>query len=357
MASIQKRPGSALPYRVMWREGGRQRSKSFARLNDARRFRAGLELHDEAVSVGTCDVDAAFTEFLRDRLAVCQPRTVERYLTVRNAFVPVIGNRRLDDLTADDIAQWRNDRRARCAAKTVRCDLVCLRAFFNWAVRRGYIKASPAADVALPTVKRGVPGWLDADQTAALLAELAADWEWEIRLVCLLAVRAGLRRNEILTLRWADIDFTERVLRVRGKSRSVRLVPMHPDIEQALMDWPERGPWVFWRQRDRGGNRLRSSAQGKVVNRWLRNHGYGITLHGLRHSFASQLAANGASENEIRDLLGHTSMAVTRVYTHSRDTAKRQHVAQLGCQTPTRATSSGRAAPRGTVTAPAQATS
>jgi site-specific recombinase XerC len=66
------------------------------------------------------------------------------------------------------------------------------------------------------------------------------------------------------------------------------------------------------------------------MNAWLKAHGYGITIHGLRHSFASQLAAAGASEAEIRDLLGHTSIEITRLYTHVRDFQKRTHVLSLG---------------------------
>jgi len=153
-------------------------------------------------------------------------------------------------------------------------------------------------------------------------------------LIVLLGVRAGLRRREIRMLRWYDIR--NDTIQVREtKSKNPRIVPLHPEIKSALADWPKRGDFLFPSKRHGVANDLyRGSAQGKAINAWLASTGYDATMHSLRHSFASQLAAAGASEAEIRDLLGHTSIEMTRLYTHARDTLKRKHVFSLGAEAP-----------------------
>lgn len=355
MASIQKRANQTLPYRVMWRDGGRQHSKSFAKLGDAREHKARVELHQVAVVSQTVDIDTAVTLYLEDRISCCSRETVQRYMSVLNIFCDWLGPKRLDRVRQTDIEQWRNERREKCKPYTVRNDIKNLRVFFGWCVKRGWLIESPATAVQTPKYKRKIPVWLDTLQTEALLGELRAE-SAELYLVALFAVRAGLRRKEIRELRWADLDLGDAPLVRVNETKSVepRLVPLHPALKQALLDWPEVGPYVFPRIRGRQviEEHHRGTAQGKVLNAWLARHGYGITIHGLRHSFASHLAAAGASETEIRDLLGHASLEITRLYTHSRDSQKRVHVEQLGGLPPSPATGGGKAAPRGKARAP-----
>jgi len=334
MASIQHRPKYAKPWRVMWRDAAaKQCSRSFATKKDATKFARALDIGEESTAHHRAiDLETAACEWLDSVAATCADRTLARYRWVVSDLCAHLGVVRVDAVTVRSLEQWRNDKRKGLAASTVRNNIKAMRAFFAWCVSHGYCSENQAAKVAVPRVKRKIPEWLDAGDTNRLLCRIA-EHSQEYGLACLFAARAGLRRGEIRALRWADVDLTDGALYVRDtKSKEPRIVPMHHEIAAALMDWPQSGPYVFPGAGNYKEREQRSNAQGKAINAWLRANKYGVTLHGLRHSFASQLAGAGASESAIRDLLGHTSLEVTRLYTHSRLTAHQQAIARLGNQ-------------------------
>jgi integrase/recombinase XerC len=339
MATIQKRPNRPSPYRVLWWQDCRKYSQSFRTLAEAKKFRAQCELQRQAIRTGSAELETAAALWIQDRTACCRMETVRRYLVVVRSFCEFCGPVRVDSVTVLHVEQWRNDRASRLEPNTVRNDIKCLRSFFAWCASHSLCSASPAARVSIPRFRRRIPGWLDELQTERLLDQLMEAGLTEYRLVCLLASRAGLRAREIRDLRWADVDLSAGILRINEtKSRDPRIVPIHPTLASAILDWPESGPFVFPRiRKSAGGNTHRSTAQGKALNAWLHSCGWQITLHGLRHSFASQLAAAGASEEVLRTLLGHTSLEVTRLYTHSRDRDRTAAVMRLGHLRPERA--------------------
>jgi integrase len=241
----------------------------------------------------------------------------------------MFGATRVDRLTRDHAERWRDRLSQTRAMATVRIYGKALKMFARYCTGRRWCPGPFTDGMALPRVKRKIPAWLDEQQTAALLTELQAT-DKELHLCALFACRAGLRRNEIRMLQWSDIEQRSMTLRVNETKSVTRLIPMHSDLAAAVAAWPRTGEYVFDAVRKGRVGDHRSSALGKAMNAWLKANGYGITIHGLRHSFASQLAAAGASEAEIRDLLGHTSIEITRLYTHVRDVQKRNHVLSLG---------------------------
>jgi len=283
------------------------------------------------VSMGTASLHDALVEWVADRRAVCAGASTVSYGSIAHILSAYLGAVRVDRVTTSRLEDWRNDMAARMSPRSVRNYVKVVRSFFAWAVRKGYCVHSPAAAVAVPRVKRVIPAWLSAADTERLL-NLVAGAPDEVRLVVLLAVRAGLRRGEIRALRWDDVDLHNGMLRINETKSSIpRMVPMHPAVRACLDAWPRVGAYVFPAIRRHGETRggCRGTAQGKMVNAWLARTDCGVTMHGLRHSFASQLAERGASEAEIRDLLGHTSVEITRLYTHSREALRREHVMGL----------------------------
>jgi integrase len=314
------------PWRVFWWDGGRRRSKTFAIRRDAYQFAAALEAGTEAAAAGKVTLGQAVAAWLADRRACCRHATWEAYQSLAHGFAAHVGpNTRLDRITREQVEAWRNARAVDRSPRTVRASVKCVRMLLHWCVRHGYAARNPAVGVAVPAIRRTAPEWIDGPTTDRLLDELHD--APEMRLVCLLAARAGLRAGEIRGLRWEDVQGgTVRVN--EGKSARPRYVPMHPQIAEALASWPRTGELIFPPRRKPADRR--SDKQARDCNLWLKAHGYRITMHGLRHSCASQLAQAGASETEIRDLLGHTSTEITRLYVHARDSQKRAHVLALG---------------------------
>jgi integrase len=335
MAYIIHRKDRPKPWRVYWRnERSTLCSKSFAGRQDARAHARFVEAHADAAVVHSTTLRIAADQWLADSRARLSPHTIVSYVSVMGLICDAMGRTaRVDRIASPDITRWRNEMASRLRPSTVRNYIKDVRVFFNWAVQQGYCAKNPATSVAVPNVRRGIPRWLDETETVRLLED-ALRTDAATYLVVLLGIRAGLRRREIRMLRWSDIR--NDTIQVREtKSKNPRIVPLHPDIKNALADWPKRGDFLFPPKRHGSANDLyRGTAQGKAVNAWLATNGYDATMHSLRHSFASQLAAAGASEAEIRDLLGHTSIDMTRLYTHARDTLKRQHVLSLGAVTP-----------------------
>lgn len=330
MSYIVHAKGRPRPWRVYWRTtDGKLASKGFLTRIDAKKWQARAELRRVSESIGTRTVQDAVDAWLSDRRVVCARRTWETYASPMKDFSRMFGTTRVDRLTRDHAERWRDHLAKTMAPATVRIYGKALRMLARYCTGRRWCPVPFTDGMALPRAKRKIPAWLDGGQTTVLLKELQEN-DAELYLCALFACRAGMRRNEIRMLRWSDVDHTSMTLRVNETKSVTRLIPMHGELGSALAAWPRQGEYVFDSIRRGKVGDHRSSALGKALNAWLKVHGYGITIHGLRHSFASQLAAAGASETEIRDLLGHTSIEITRLYTHVRDLQKRAHVLSLG---------------------------
>jgi integrase/recombinase XerC len=210
--------------------------------------------------------------------------------------------------------------------------LAAWRSFSRFCLRRGVIVRDPARAVAFPRLPRRLPRTLPALDLAAALDRLGGGDPGSLRDRALLEVAysSGLRLSELVGLDHGDLDRGARVLRVRGKGRRERIVPVGAGALAALERWlgcPAARP----RGADAGrarpdaplfpgarGPRLSGRTVQRVVRRRLAEvaGGLGVSPHALRHSFASHLLDNGADLRAIQELLGHRSLASTQVYTH-----------------------------------------
>ena len=200
--------------------------------------------------------------------------------------------------------------------------LSALSSLFDASVQAGLCKANVAAGVRPPKRPKRLPKTLPAEQTAALLGD--AERATEARDLALLAVMygSGLRVSEVVGLNLEDIDLRAMEIRVLGKGRKVRIVPL-PDAAARLLQkyLDERGQLpggeiaVFL---NRNGGRLTArSVQRMLKDRaLLTGADVSVTPHRLRHSFATHLLAGGVDLRAIQELLGHASLATTERYTH-----------------------------------------
>ena len=216
-----------------------------------------------------------------------------------------------------------------------------LRTFYRFLNRRGLTAQLPVRDLALPRSARRLPLFLTVAQTEALLsaplqelaarraagetvsAEVEAEY-WRDAAILETIYSCGLRISEVCGLRVEDVNFGEQLVRVRGKGRKERLVPIGaPALEALRAYWqrlaspPGPGEPVF-----PGRTGTAEPVQPRTVQLRLKRYlaaarlDPAITPHKLRHSFATHLLESGADLRSVQELLGHAHLATTQVYTH-----------------------------------------
>jgi integrase/recombinase XerC/integrase/recombinase XerD len=191
----------------------------------------------------------------------------------------------------------------------------------------GFVAASPVTGIASPKIPRRLPQVLNPEQMDLLLQHMAGQDPLQLRDRALfeLIYSSGLRCQEALDLQLRDISAGSYEVRVRGKGRKVRVVPVGEIALAALHCYLEEGRPHLVRTDDeehvfvsRRGRPLSSSDVQRRLSRYLRLAGVpaGTSPHTLRHSFATHLLEGGADLRAIQELLGHSSLRTTQVYTH-----------------------------------------
>jgi len=190
--------------------------------------------------------------------------------------------------------------------------------------RTGAVRGNPAHGVTAPKAARRLPQTLDADQMARLLqlpaggGLIARD-----RALMELLYSSGLRLAELVGLDLGDIDLKDRTVRVLGKGRKERSVPVGRLALAALKAWlKERAALAAADELalfvGRTGRRLGPRAIQARVDYWAKRQGLGVHVHPhlFRHSFASHLLESGGELRGVQELLGHADISTTQIYTH-----------------------------------------
>jgi len=267
--------------------------------------------------------DKWLTEYARPRLKPSTLDGYERYFERR--LIPEFGAYPLTALTAGRIQEWVDGLLAtHLSAKSVSNFLVPLRKMLGDAVKWGYLIHNPCLLVERPKVRRTEMQALDPEQIRRLLDAAEPGW----RLIYEVAALTGLRQGELLALRWKDIDFRTRRLRVarslwRGQSvtpkseRSARTVDLAPSLVESLRaarpqgPADEVGPRLVFQNRDGNPVDPRNLVQRHFEPTLKRAGLPRVRFHDLRHSYASLLILANEHPRYIMAQLGHSSIATT----------------------------------------------
>jgi integrase/recombinase XerC len=210
------------------------------------------------------------------------------------------------------------------APRSIQRRLSAVRSLCRFLIREGELKSDPTADVQAPKARKRLPTTLDADTMARLLA-FRSDDRLGVRdkAIMELFYSSGLRLAELLGLDLVDLDLRDRTVRVLGKGRKVRIVPVGRHAAEALAKWlAERAALA-----DVGetavfvgvnGRRLGPRIVQRRIARWARLQGLPEHVHPhlFRHSFASHLLESSGDLRAVQELLGHANISTTQVYTH-----------------------------------------
>ena len=249
-----------------------------------------------------------------------------------------------DKLERDDFrAYLRYLGRNNIGRAAVHLRFSALRSFYRFLVRRGYVAGSPIRNLALPKLGKRLPQFLSADQVVALLQAPARELEAlqkhgedskenrekQLELLRDAAIletlySSGLRISELCGLKADDINWNEQMLRVRGKGKKERHVPIGtPALESVRRYWrklgsPPVGEMPAFLARSRSLEPISPRIVQMRLKHYLTAAGLDprITPHKLRHSFATHMLDAGADLRSVQELLGHAHLATTQVYTH-----------------------------------------
>ncbi|MST94077.1 MAG: tyrosine recombinase XerC [Pedosphaera sp.] len=218
-----------------------------------------------------------------------------------------------------------------------------LRSFYKFLIRRGAVVASPIKNLSLPKLEKRLPKFLTVKQMEDLLAAplkglklvsspkkkkagrpLSASLCFRDVAILETIYSCGLRVSELCGLRVADVDWPERLVRVRGKGKKERQVPVGEPALQAIENYwrtlpqpPSRTAPVFLSHQKKPAP-MAPVQLARRLKKYLAVAGLdpGITPHKLRHSYATHLLDAGADLRSVQELLGHAHLVTTQVYTH-----------------------------------------
>lgn len=238
----------------------------------------------------------------------------------------------LDGLTLPVLRAWlARQANAGAARTTLARRASAVKTFTAWAAQRGLLAADPAARLQAPRARRTLPAVLRQDQALDAMAAAKSGAQQgdplalRDRLIVELLYATGIRVSELCGLDVDDIDIDRRVLRVLGKGGKQRSAPFGEPAAEALRAWltegrpalagTESGPALLLGVR---GRRLDPRQARTVVHQTMTavDGAPDIGPHGLRHSAATHLLEGGADLRIVQELLGHSSLATTQLYTH-----------------------------------------
>jgi integrase/recombinase XerC len=233
-----------------------------------------------------------------------------------------LGGKSIAQLTRSDIRDFLGAvLRYGYTAKSAVRKLSALKSFFRYLLSTGEVLQSPARGIKGPPIEKQLPPLITQLQIAQVLNS-TDDSPQSLRTIAILETiyGSGLRAAELVGLNRSDIDFAHNTIRIRGKGGKERLLPLGSKEKSALQKYlavrgyPDAEPLFLNNQ----GKRLTTRSVQNIVRRALSQIA-GITAtnpHALRHAFATHLLERGADLRAVQELLGHSSLSSTQIYTH-----------------------------------------
>ena len=219
-----------------------------------------------------------------------------------------------------------------CAASTIARKIATIRSFLTFLVREGYLASNPAAGLPVPRKEKRLPKFLDEKEMVKLVEAPDGKNILEVRDRAVLETlySTGIRVSELVGLNSAAVDFIGGVIRVSGKGRKERIVPIGEKALSAIGKYLDKRAQFLSTPRkdikqepqalflDRWGGRLSDRSVCRMVNKYVRRISakMQISPHAIRHSFATHLLNAGADLRAVQELLGHINLSTTQIYTH-----------------------------------------
>ncbi len=274
------------------------------------------------------------------------PHTIVSYENDLSGFFDFIelqfGSTKIEEINASFVRSWlASMKESGMESKSLNRKISSLKSFFKYQLKQGIVLTSPMVTIISPKVKKRLPQFVDEKDIHTLFSyvEFPDNWEGKThRLLLQLFYNTGMRQAELVNLTESQIDKSNGNIKVLGKGNKERILPVSKDLMLLIGDYID-GKRINFEQYDKElllvnakGKRLYPKYVYNVVRQYLSS----VTTidkkspHVLRHSFATHLMNNGADLNAVKELLGHSSLAATQIYTHNtieklKDVYKKAH--------------------------------
>ena len=247
------------------------------------------------------------------------------------AHIAKLGITEFSELQISHIRSWlANLQSTGLSRATLARRIVSIRAFTYWAVSQGWIPSDIGSDLAIPKAHKTLPEVLNHSQTQIVLDAIVAKAGEDptpinIRDLAMVEVlyATGIRVSEICGLNLRDIDWERNTLLVLGKGDKERVVPIGLPALAAVKNWLSTGRSEFANANSDDavflgsrGKRIDQRTVREVVYDAMEAIGSHMSPHGLRHTAATHLLEGGADLRTVQEILGHSSLATTQIYTH-----------------------------------------
>ncbi len=248
-------------------------------------------------------------------------------------------NRLLLQVQTDDVRALMSELREHNYCKsTVARKLATLRSFYKFLVRRGYLSSNPVAPIRTPKQDKRLPKCLEVEQIERLLSNPDTTTLLGARDRAMLETlySTGMRVSELIALDVSDVDLTSNVVRVAGKGKKRRVIPLGPGAVKTILhflDMRRNDPRAATFDSEalfinKHGQRLSTRSVRRKLDKYLLEAGLDLSVspHTLRHSFATHMLRRGADLRSVQQMLGHQSLSTTQIYTHlSGETVKESY--------------------------------
>jgi integrase len=259
--------------------------------------------------------------------------TLDIYDTAFKNIIKVVGDMSIEELTALHWEKYKRVRSGNVSPGTTNIELRSLRAAMNRAVDWKLLSSNPFERQKLCMVPESAPTFFSVSDFGRLVLAIRDKW---FRSLVIFAVLTGLRRAEIINLRWTDVDFERKTVRVEsnadfktkaGKRRTIALTATAIVILSEIRSAGGTDHIFSFR-----GKRIRAALLSKKLKRAVKDamlEDQRLHFHSLRHTFASWLAQKGTSLYEIQKLLGHKNITTSQIYAHLLPSELHETVSQL----------------------------
>ena len=210
--------------------------------------------------------------------------------------------------------------------KSISRTISCLKSFYKFLIIEKVIKDNPTDGLYMPKVKKSLPNIMSVEDVTKLLdIKLDDHFSYRNKAMLELMYATGLRVSELVELKFNDIDFSDDIVRIMGKGSKERIIPMGDFAKTYLEEYiynhrnlmlkGNNCEYIFLNNH---GKKMTRQGFFKIIKKLANNIGISteISPHTLRHSFASHLLKYGADLRTIQELLGHSDISTTQIYTH-----------------------------------------
>lgn len=258
------------------------------------------------------------------------PNTVATYRQALERFIRFGSLNQINALVAVQPHQVRSFvawcHKEKLSPKSIQVALAALRAWFKFLVKQGVCKDNPAVGIKAPKAAKRLPATLDVDETVAFVEHIDGDdaLSCRDRAIIELFYGSGLRLSELSALNVADVHNSDRLLRVLGKGRKERDVPLGSQSVVAIESWLKRRPSLLKTADEPAlfvslrGTRLSNRQIQTRLQHWGKKLGLGARMHPhkLRHTCATHFLEGAKDLRAVQELLGHANLSTTQIYTH-----------------------------------------